>query len=293
MIDLHIHSTYSDGSYSVIEILKQAENLKLNTISITDHETCEAYKELNEINIKEYYTGNIITGIELKAQYTDKIIDVLGYNIDPNKMIKYLNECYGSLTREQIQEIQLEEFYKYAEEYKLKLRPIEELEWNKKRDWASIVFYNEMKQYEENKDKLPEDLWELFKNFRNNYYKIKGKMFYINMSKYYPSLDKIIDIIHKSGGIAFIAHIYEYSSIDNKNETLNKIIKEYNLDGIECYYSTFTDEQTKYLIEFCKRNDLLISGGSDYHGKNKKDINLGIGKGKLEVPDEIIYNWKK
>ena len=293
MIDLHIHSIYSDGSCSVIEILKQAENLKLKTISITDHETCEAYQELNEINIKEYYTGNIITGIELKAQYTDKIIDVLGYNIDPNKMIKYLNECYGSLTREQIQEIQLEEFYKYAEEYKLKLRPIEELEWNKKRDWASIVFYNEMKQYEENKDKLPEDLWESFKNFRNNYYKIKGKMFYINMSKYYPSLDKIIDIIHKSGGIAFIAHIYEYSSIDNKNETLNKIIKEYNLDGIECYYSTFTDEQTQYLLEFCKRNDLLISGGSDYHGKNKKDINLGIGKGNLEIPDEIINNWKK
>lgn len=112
------------------------------------------------------------------------------------------------------------------------------------------------------------------------------------MSKYYPSLDKIIDIIHKSGGIAFIAHIYEYSSIDNKNETLNKIIKEYNLDGIECYYSTFTDEQTQYLIEFCKRNNLLISGGSDYHGKNKKDINLGIGKGNLEVPDTIICNWR-
>jgi len=293
MIDLHIHSTYSDGSCSVIEILKQAECLKLNTISITDHETCEAYKELDGINIKDHYSGDIITGIELKAQYTDKIIDILGYNIDYNKMIKYLEECYGSLTREAIQEMQLEEFYKYAEKYKLKLRPIEELEWDKKRDWASIVFYNEVKQYEGNKEKLPEDLWESFKNFRNKYYKIKGKMFYINMSKYYPSLDKIIDIIHKAGGLVFIAHIYEYSSIENKEETLNKMIKEYNLDGIECYYSTFSDEQTQYLIQFCKRNDLLISGGSDYHGKSKKDINLGIGKGNLEVPDEIICNWNK
>lgn len=293
MIDLHVHTTYSDGSCSVVEILKQAENLKLNTISITDHETCEAYKELEQLNIKDYYSGNIITGIELKAQYTDKIIDVLGYNIDTNKMIKYLNECYGSLTRERIQEIQLEEFYKYAKQYELKLRSIQELKWDKKRDWASIVFYNEIKQYEENKEKLPEDLWESFRNFKNNYYKIKGKMFYINMSKYYPSLDKIIDIIHKAGGLAFVAHFYEYSSINNKRETLDNIIKEYDLDGIECYYSTFTDEQTQYLNQFCKRNDLLISGGSDYHGKNKKDINLGIGKGNLEIPDEVISNWKK
>ena len=292
MVDLHIHSTYSDGNCSVIEILKQAESLELNTISITDHENCEAYKELEQLNIKEYYTGNIITGIELKAQYADKIMDILGYNIDPDKMIQYLDECYGTLAREHIQEIQLEEFYKYAKQYNLKIRPIQELEWDKKRDWASIVFYNEIKQYEENKGKLPEDLWESFENFKQNYYHIKGKMFYINMSKYYPSLNKIIDIIHESGGLAFIAHIYEYTSIDNKIQTLDKIIKEYNIDGIECYYSTFTDEQTKDLIEYCKRNNLLMSGGTDYHGKSKRGINLGIGKGNLEVPDKIIDKWK-
>ena len=293
MIDLHIHTTYSDGNCSVIEILKQAESLKLNTISITDHENCEAYKELEQLNIKEYYKGDIITGIELKAKYTDRIMDILGYNINPDKMIQYLDECYGALTREHIQEIQLEEFYKYAKQYDLKVRTIQELEWDKKRDWASIVFYNEIKQYEENKEKLPEDLWESFINFKQNYYHIKGKMFYINMSKYYPPLEKIIDIIHNSGGLAFIAHIYEYTSIDNKIETLNNIIKEYNIDGIECYYSTFTDEQTKDLIEYCKRNNLLMSGGTDYHGKSKRGINLGIGKGNLEVPDEIIHNWKK
>lgn len=292
MIDLHMHSTYSDGTASVLDILRQAQNLGLNTISITDHETCMAHKELETINIKEYYTGNIITGIELKTQYNDRIIDVLGYNIDCDKMIKYLNECYRNLTRENIQEIQLKEFYKYAEEYKLKIRPIQDLKWDKTREWASVVFYNEIKQYEENKEKLPEDLWESFRNFRNSYYHIKGKMFYINMSKYYPTLDKIIEIIHKSGGLAFIAHIYEYSSIDNKIEELNKIADGYNIDGIECYYSTFTEEQIEYLIEFCKRRNLLISGGTDYHGENKRDIKMGIGKGNLEVPDSILSNWK-
>lgn len=289
MIDLHIHTAYSDGKCSVIEILKQAEELKLNTISITDHETCEAYKELDELNIKDYYKGNIITGIELKAQYTDKIIDVLGYNIDYNKMAQYLNECYGELTRERIQEMELEEYYKYAKQYSLKIRPIQELEWDKKRDWAGVVFYNEIKKYEANKDKLPKDMLESFEN----YYSMKNEVFYINMSKYYPSLDNIIDIIHKSGGLAFVAHIYRYKNIENKNETLSHMIKEYELDGIECYYSTFTEEQTQYLIDLCGRSNLLISGGTDYHGGRKKDISLGTGKGNLEVPNEIICNWKK
>lgn len=292
MIDLHIHSTYSDGTSSVLEILKQAQKLKLNTISITDHERCEAYKELKNINIKGYYTGNIITGIELKTQYNDKTIDVLGYNIDCETMTKYLAECYGKLIREKIQEKQLEEFYQYGKEYKLKLRPIQELKWDKKKDWASIVFYNEMKQHEENKEKLPADLWESFRNFKQNYYHIKGNMFYINSSKYYPTLDKIIEIIHNSGGVAFIAHIHEYTSIENKIEELNRIVEKYNIDGIECYYSTFTEEQIQYLIGFCKRNNLLISGGTDYHGDNKPDIKLGIGKGNLKVPDSIIYNWE-
>lgn len=293
MIDLHIHSNYSDGSDNLIEILKKAENRKMNIISITDHENCNAYKELESIDIKKYFSGEIIKGIELKAQYEDKIIDVLGYNIDYKKMQKYLAECYRETSREKIQTKQLEEFYEYGNKYGLILKPIEELEWNKQKDWGSVVFYEEMKKHEENKSKVPEDLWESFRNFKQNYYHIKGNIFYINMSKYYPKLDKIIEIIHKSGGIAFIAHIYEYTAMNDKIKELENIVNNYNIDGIECYYSNFTEEQIQTVTEFCKQNNLLMSGGSDYHGKNKPEIELGIGRGNLKVPANITYNWKK
>ena len=118
-------------------------------------------------------------------------------------------------------------------------------------------------------------------------------MFYTNISKYYPKLDKILEIVHNSGGLAFVAHIHEYSWMEDKILELNEITKKFNIDGIECYYSNFTELQTNELINYCNQNNLLISGGSDYHGNNKPEISLGIGKGNLQVPSNIIDNWNK
>jgi len=291
MIDLHIHSTNSDGSKTVKEILIEAQKLGLTTISFTDHETCGAYNELERINIKDYFKGNIINGIELKSQYKDIVMDILGYGINYKKMSKYLEECYKDITRQKIQESQLIEFYKIGLKEQLTLRPIDELNWDRTRDWASIVFYNEIKSHLENKSKVPPDLWEDFKNFKNNHYHIKGNTFYINMAKDYPRVEKIIDIIHQSGGKAFIAHIYQYKEIEDKILELKKIISKYNIDGIECYHSIFSNIENEKLLKFTKAHNLLISGGSDYHGKNKPDISLGIGKGNLKVPDNILIDW--
>lgn len=291
MIDLHIHSTNSDGSKTVKEILTEAQNLRLNTISFTDHETCDAYFELEKINIKKFFEGKIINGIELKSQYKDIVMDILGYGIDYKKMSKHLKECYKDITREKIQESQLIEFYKIGLKEHLTLRPFDELKWDKTKDWASIVFYNEIKSHLENKSKVPPDLWEDFKNFKNNYYHIKGNTFYINMAKDYPKIEKIIDIIHQSGGKAFIAHIYQYKEIKDKILELKEIISKYSIDGIECYHSIFSNTESENLQKFAESHNLLISGGSDYHGINKPDISLGTGKGNLEVSDKILDNW--
>ena len=198
MIDLHIHTNYSDGTDTVIDVLKKAEELKLDIISITDHENCNAYFALDKIDIKKYFSGIILPGIELKTQYNEKTIDVLGYGIDYKKMQNYIDEYYKDMSREKIEQLKLEEFYKIAKKLDLVVRPIEELVWDKTRQWGSIVFYDEVKAHEENKSKVPEDFWESFINFRKNYYKVKGNKFYVNMSKYYPTLEKIIDMIHLS-----------------------------------------------------------------------------------------------
>ena len=75
------------------------------------------------------------------------------------------------------------------------------------------------------------------------------------------------------------------------NEVCENLDGNYKIDGIECYYTTFTEEQHEYLLNLCKERNLLVSGGSDYHGCFKPDVDLGVGYGNLKIPDEIVENW--
>ena len=96
MIDLHMHTHYSDGTNSVTEILQKAEELKLEYISITDHNTCEAHEELENIDVSKYYSGKIITGVELNTIVLDIPIEILGYGIDIHKIKGVLKNTYLS-----------------------------------------------------------------------------------------------------------------------------------------------------------------------------------------------------
>ena len=99
MIDLHIHTQYSDGTYSVKEVLQKAEKLGLKYISITDHDNCKAYNELNNLNVKDYYSGEVIQGIELKCLYNSRLIEILGYNYNKEILENWLNEYYKNRQR--------------------------------------------------------------------------------------------------------------------------------------------------------------------------------------------------
>lgn len=92
MIDLHIHTTYSDGSYSLKEILEEAQNKKLDIISITDHDCVKAYNELKNIDVKKIYKGNIITGCEFKCVFPEyKLpIEILGYGFETSIIEEFL-----------------------------------------------------------------------------------------------------------------------------------------------------------------------------------------------------------
>ena len=104
MIDLHIHSIYSDGSKTVEEILKKCEEKKLEYISITDHNTAKQYedKSLKNNNI---FKGKVIKGVELNAVFQDKNIEVLGYNINPDIINKWCQKYYSEEELEKQQEI--------------------------------------------------------------------------------------------------------------------------------------------------------------------------------------------
>ena len=290
MIDLHMHTTYSDGTDSVKEILSNATKVNLELISITDHNTCAAYEELETFQVEELYKGDIAVGCEFTTSFNNRLIEVLGYCFDYKKVGEYLEGYY---TKEFIDEKTQILYNRLIEKIKkidltFNMNNLREKKFES--EFFERAIYEELIKHPANKEKLKEDIWSSFSNFfRKGLTNPKSKLF-INHAEFKPSLKEIIDIVHNAGGIIFLAHPYQYK-FDDTESFLNKIYDENNFDGVECFYTTFSKEQTNYLIDFAKKRNLLISGGSDYHGTNKKNHELGIGRGNLNINKDITKTW--
>lgn len=285
-IDLHTHTKYSDGTDEIIEYLKKAEQRKLSVISITDHNTCKAYDELKKINIKEYYSGRIIPGVELNTKILGIPIEVLGYGIDTDKMNREVLKYY--LSTQERNKLEVKRLYERCKQEGVEL-PENFVEKYEDGMYASKYLHSTLIQNEKNKNLIDSEAWENSNIFYRKYMSNPSTKFYINMDDVLPDFGQVSELIKKCGGLLFIPHIFEYR--ENSMKILNYILENYEIDGIECYYTTFTEEQHQYLLELCVERNFLISGGSDYHGKRKKDVELGIGKGNLNIPERIIEKW--
>ena len=82
-------------------------------------------------------------------------------------------------------------------------------------------------------------------------------------------------------------------NINLKIQLIDNLLKQVKLDGIECFHPSADEDEMKLLVDYARKNNLYISGGSDYHGKIKKDIEIGVGKGNLNIPKEILEKWLK
>lgn len=291
MIDLHMHTVYSDGADTLIEILKKAEKNKLDYISITDHDNCNVYMDLKNIDVKKYYSGKIIPGIEIKCSINGRLIEVLGYKIDVDKMKAWADDFYKDKTKEILQQKYFDMLYEKCLKMNLVMSQKSDIEFDGKINWASVQIYKDIKSHIENKEKVPEDFWESFNTFSKKYCGDKNHILYINKEADYPSVKEAIEAIKNAGGLVFLPHLFIYKWVDNIKEFINTLLKEYNIDGIECYHSEFNDENIEYLKNICKERNYFMSGGSDYHGINKPGIEMAIGKGNLKISSEIIQNW--
>ena len=125
--------------------------------------------------------------------------------------------------------------------------------------------------------------------FLRKEYNFPESPLFLNIDGLLPDPHEVISAVHNAGGLAFWAHMFIYS--ENVYKHIDRITDKYKPDGFECYYSKFTEQQTEYLENFCRKNKLYMSGGSDYHGKNRAGIELGTGKGKLNVNENEVLKW--
>jgi predicted metal-dependent phosphoesterase TrpH len=291
MIDMHMHTTYSDGADSLIEVLKKAESLKLEYISITDHDTCEGYKELAKLDVKKYFSGQIINGVEIKCAYKKRLIEILGYKVDPKVINNFMEEFHKTKSKEILQQKYFDILHERCKDMGLVMSKKEDIEFNPKTDWASIKIYNDIKAHEENKLKVPDDFWSEFNIFSKKYCGDVNYPLYIDKSEDYLQLDEAIKLVKDAGGLVFLPHIFIYKWAEDKKKLLDDIVAEYDVDGIECMHSEFSQDDIDYLLNYTQKNHFYRSGGSDYHGKNKVGIEMAVGKGNLKIESYLIQDW--
>lgn len=300
-IDIHTHSTHSDGTFEVPQILEKAEELKLAILAITDHNSVGAYDDIQDKKIREKFKGTILPGCEVTTTYNGEIIEVLGYGFEYEKFREKLAENTLSDRDRTLRKYKVscitvdtlvEKGVKFRENFGEEIYKNPRQFYDSRHEAVMDAILREIKSFPENakffsgKEEMENMTTKEF--VRNMVYNPKSE-FYIDQTNLYPTLEKVIEIIHDSGGLAFLAHLHVYSKTVEEN--LPNIVEKYDLDGLECYYTTFTKEQIEKLKEFCKEKGLYMSGGSDFHGARKQNHELGIGSGDLYVPKEIVEKW--
>ena len=285
MIDLHIHTTSSDGSDEPKDILIKAQQAGLKYISITDHDSIDSYRKLRDINVNNYFEGKIIPGCEFSVVHNEKPIEVLGYGID----LDVINST-GIVSDEKFLERENTYLKKLMEVCKnLNIKYSSNLSIHDKY-FATQIMHADLKKYPKNKKHFTKEIWENLNAFYRTCVNNEDSLFFLDQTKNYPTIAEVATIIKKSGGKAFLAHLYVYYA-DDHEKLLNSMVSINALDGLECYHSLHTIDNTKYLLDYCNKHKLYASGGSDYHGKLKPNIKLGESILGRKIPYKILVPW--
>ncbi len=285
MIDLHIHTIHSDGLKSPLEVINKANELGLNAISFTDHNTVEAYKNIDEYN--KIYNGIIIRGCELTCMLDKLCIELLAYNYDIEKLDGFIKKSYLPFPKMNILETNL------VIDVLLKTPLIinaEDIKYDVENEYGNRGVHREIVKHIENKNYIDDLAWNDPHEFSVRYLSNEQSPYYVDYSSLVPNYLDVVKAIKDSNGLVFMPHIYKYK--DSLNEIFEYIINKKCLDGIECYHSSFSEEDVINAKKIANDYGLFMSGGTDTHGYDEEDeVKLGIGYGNMSIPDQIAEPW--
>ena len=275
IIDLHTHTTESDGSFSPQELMSEAKRVGLSAIAITDHDSITGISKAAPYALE--YGIELIPGIELSTDYYGKEVHVVGLFIDIQNQyflskIKEFKENRDNRNAIMVENLQKEGFAITMEEL------------NSENPDCVITRANIARFLYEH-GMIP-SIQTAFEKYIGDHCKC-----YVNRFKITP-MDGV-RLIKEAGGTAVLAHPLLYHMNDSLLQRLIDEMKDAGLDGIEAIYSTYTPSEERQMKKLALDNGLLISGGSDFHGTTKPNLNLATGYGKLYIPYSILDTMKK
>ena len=282
MIDLHTHTIASDGTYSPEELMAYALTKNLKAIAITDHDTINGLQAAHTY-LKQHHipstTLELINGIELSANIPkyDFDIHILGLFLDPDNPVFKEGLVHIIQDRQRRNNIMLDLIQKAGYD----------LTWKEITDYSgdSVITRAHFAKALLKKGYV-KTMNEAFDRYLGD-----GKPCHVQRN--YPSYTECIDMIHQAGGIAVVAHPMLYRFPHSSYPSFISNLKEAGLDGIESIYPKHSAPDTRMLLNLCDQHHLLPTGGSDFHGSNKKEIDIGTGFGETQVPYELLRSLKK
>ena len=258
-VDMHIHTTASDGTWTITELLELIIKSDIKLFSITDHNTLE-----NSIKMSNKIPKNInyIIGAEISCTYNMQEYHITAYDFD------YRNTELKNLIK--FNQMQIKEFnskiIKFVKE-KNKIKDITDYytyQYNRKRGgWESLNYLIDKN--------IVKDLNEYFEIIKLSDEKL-----------YFKNPKEVIDIIKEAGGYSFLAHPSAYRKGDILPGEILKEWRDFGVSGIECFSPYLRNiEDGDYYVKFCNENNLMISAGSDCHGEFNNRT-LGIPKVSID-----------
>ena len=277
-IDLHVHSIMSDGTCTPREIIELAVKNSIKVIAITDHDTIDALEEAEQEAQK--HGIKLLKGIELTCPYAGgRLLHILGIGIDTENAT--FLKVYTRMKKRKEQS--LENIIEIISKQGIHI-PMEALKENaitKYLDRADIVRYL-----------MREGIVSVA---------VEGWNKYLDPIPYGDgeliNVEEAFDIIQKAGGISVLAHYTKNIGLEGytKEEIKQHIqfLKNKGLQAMERYYPTFTAEEIEFADYLIEKYKLLPSGGTDFHGKNRPGIDVGIGNNGFYVPYSVYEEFNK
>ena len=277
-VDLHIHSTASDGTNSPSELIQMAIDENLAAIAITDHDTVEGSREARQIGFPpqlKFLTGVEISTAPPSTVKCDGSLHILGYavDLDDSSLNDALNVLQAARKNRNPQII--ERLNQLG--FEMSLDDIRNEIGKSQLGRPHIAQHMVQRGYVSSID-------EAFDHFLSH-----GKPAYVD--KYRMPCKQAIDVIRAAGGIAVLAHpvLLDFESTDRLEKAVVALV-ELGLGGIEVFYPEHSPENTAFYASIAAKYRLIKTGGTDYHGQINPEIRLGSGRGDFSVPYSVYEN---
>lgn len=269
-IDLHTHTSFSDGSLSPTALISLATQQGIDVLAITDHDTTEGLPEALEAT--KDLSLELIPAIELSSQFQNREMHILGYFINLNDpQFQTRLKTLRSTRIERIVSI-LERLHSLGIDI-----PLEDVQ---KASETGTIGRPHIAQVLIAKN-FVKNIKEAFEKFLGS----RGKAY---VQRPVPEAQEIIEWITDAGGIPILAHPYWEGFNKEDSAKACQTLVDQGLQGLEVFYGTFSARHISFNLGLARRFDLLMTGGSDFHGTLKPDIALGKGRGSLHVPPKVV-----